>query len=71
MNMTETKTARRRVNLPEELCAALEKKFGAQFESLESLLEFVLRELTGDAAEALDQSEQAALEKRLRDLGYI
>lgn len=69
--MMDTKTARRQINLPEELCAAAEKKFGAQFESLDALLEFVLGELTQDVAETLDRSEQAVLEQRLRDLGYI
>jgi hypothetical protein len=38
---------------------------------LESLLEFVLRELTENDAEVLDQTEQKILERRLRDLGYI
>jgi len=38
---------------------------------VESLLEFVLRELTRNDAESLDQAEQAILEQRLRDLGYI
>ncbi len=64
-------TARRQISLPEELCASAEKKFGARFESLELFLEFVLRELVRDDAEALDKAEQAVLEKRLRDLGYL
>jgi uncharacterized membrane protein YgcG len=38
---------------------------------LEAFLEFVLRELVRDDAGALDQAEQAVLEQRLRDLGYI
>jgi uncharacterized membrane protein YgcG len=64
-------TARRQISLPEELCASAEKEFGARFESLEAFLEFVLRELVRDDAEALDKAEQAVLEQRLRDLGYI
>jgi hypothetical protein len=64
-------TARRQFSLSEELCASAEKKFGARFGSLESFLEFVLRELVRTDAEALDKTEQAILEKRLRDLGYL
>ena len=64
-------TARRHISLPEELCASAEKEFGARFESLEAFLEFVLRELVRDDAGALDQADQAVLEQRLRDLGYI
>jgi len=64
-------TARRQISLPEELCASAEQQFGARFGNLEALLEFVLRELTRGNAEALDQAEQAVLEQRLRDLGYI
>jgi hypothetical protein len=64
-------TARRQVSLPEELCLAAEQRFGARFQSLESLLEFVLREIVRDDAETLDRAEQAIIEKRLRDLGYM
>ncbi len=64
-------TARRQISLPEELCAAAEREFGARFGGLEPFLEFVLRELGRGDAEALDQSEKAVLEKRLRDLGYL
>lgn len=64
-------TVRRQINLPEELCAAAESRFGSGFESLESLLEFVLRELTRTDAESLDKAEQAILEERLRNLGYL
>jgi len=62
---------RRQINLPEELCASAEQRFRARFENLESLLVFVLRELVRDDAQALDQAEQALLEQRLRDLGYL
>ena len=63
--------ARRQISLPEELCAAAERKFVPQFENLEALLDFVLRELIQDDPESLDQAEQALLEQRMRDLGYI
>jgi hypothetical protein len=64
-------TARRQICLPEELCASAEQQFGARFGGLESFLEFVLRELARNDTEALDKAEQAVLEKRLRDLGYL
>ena len=64
-------TTRRQVSLPEDLCAAAEKRFGARFQSLESLLEFVLGEILLDSSETLDQAEQELIEKRLRDLGYM
>jgi hypothetical protein len=63
--------ARRQISLPEELCVLAEQRFVARFQNLETLLEYVLRDLTRNNAEALDQAEQAILEKRLRDLGYI
>jgi hypothetical protein len=64
-------SARRQISLPEELCASAEQQFGARFVGLESFLEFVLRDLLRNDAEALDKAEQAVLEKRLRDLGYL
>ena len=64
-------TARRQISLPEELCASAEREFGVRFGGLELFLEFVLRELVRNDAEALDKAEQAVLEKRLRDLGYL
>jgi len=67
----ESTTAKRQVSLPEELCISAEQRYGAQFATVESLLEFVLRELVCDDAEKLDQKEKAILEQRLRDLGYI
>ncbi|MFZ3340192.1 MAG: hypothetical protein WA609_20480 [Terriglobales bacterium] len=68
---TEKKPERRPISLSEDLCAAAERRFIPQFENLESLLEFVLRELNQDKAQSLDQAEQALLEQRLKDLGYI
>jgi len=64
-------SVQRQIELPEELCAAAEKQFGAQFESLQALIEFVLRELTRDDAAILEGKEQRALEERLRNLGYM
>lgn len=66
-----TTPERRQVNLPEHLCAAAEQRYRPAFENLESLLEFVLQELTRNDAESLDRAEQAMLEERLRNLGYI
>lgn len=71
MTTATTTPTRRKISLPEELCAAAEHQYGSRFENLESLLEFVLRELTRNEAESLDQAEQVILEQRLRDLGYI
>jgi hypothetical protein len=64
-------TARRQISLPEELCASAEQQFGGRFGGLELFLEFVLQELVRNDAEVLDKAEQAVLEKRLRDLGYL
>ncbi len=59
------------LRLPAELCAAAEQRFGHDFESLEALLEFILRELLRDEALQVDQAEQRLVEERLRDLGYM
>jgi hypothetical protein len=67
--MTEGTT--RQLRLPEELCAAAEAKFGAQFSSLEDLLTFLLRELLADDATKFDEAEKHLVEERLRELGYI
>jgi hypothetical protein len=61
----------REIRLPEDLCLAAEKKFGGKFASLDELLAFLLRELVrGDTVE-IDRAEQAAVEQRLKDLGYL
>jgi hypothetical protein len=61
----------REIKLPEDLCVAAENKFGSRFGSLDELVTFLLRELvSGDTVE-LDQAEQAAVEQRLKDLGYL
>lgn len=65
--MTETRS----VQLPEDLCAAAEKKFVGKFATIEELLTFTLRQLLSDRAEQMDADEQRMLEQRLRDLGYL
>ncbi len=64
-------TEMREVRLPADLCAAVEKKFGQTFASLEELLTFVLRDLSRDDAAQFDQAEQRLVEERLRELGYL
>ncbi len=66
-----TMTQKRQVDLPEDLCAMAEKRWGGRFENFEAFLEFILRELLRDQSQVLDQSEKAMIEKRLRDLGYL
>ena len=61
----------RDVRLPEDLCAAAEKKFAGKFQTLEDLLTFVLRDLAHDDISQLDQAEQKLVEQRLRELGYL
>ena len=64
-------TDMRQFQLPEELCAAAEKKFAGRFRSLEELVVFVLSDLTADDAFQADRAEQQIIEERLRELGYI
>lgn len=61
----------REVRIPEDLCAAAVKKFGDRFSSVEELVAFLLRELVSADAVELDQAEQAVVEQRLKDLGYL
>ncbi len=61
----------RDIRLPAELCAAAEKKFGADFNSLDELVAFLLQELVSRDTIDLDLADQASVEERLRDLGYI
>ena len=60
----------RTLQLPADLCAATEKKFGRAFANLEELLTFVLQDLSRDDA-AADQAELKLVEERLRELGYL
>jgi hypothetical protein len=64
-------TEMRDVQLPADLCAAAEKKFGHVFAGLEELLVFVLRDLARDEAARSDEDEQRLVEQRLRELGYL
>jgi hypothetical protein len=61
----------REIRLPADLCAAAEAKFGGTFRSVDQLVIFLLQELIrGDTAD-MDRADQAVVEQRLRDLGYI
>jgi hypothetical protein len=62
---------KRTVQLPADLCAAVEKKFGPKFASLEELLTFVLQDLSRNDAYNADVAEQKLVEDRLRELGYL
>ena len=69
--MSDVMSESREIKLPEDLCAAAEKKFGGRFGSVEELVAFLLRELvSGDTVE-LDRAEKEAVEQRLKDLGYL
>lgn len=64
--------ARTRVlELPADLCAQAERKFGQQFTNVSDLLTFVLKELLCDRALQMDLAEENLVEERLRELGYI
>jgi hypothetical protein len=64
-------THMRQIGLPSALCDEAERRFGAQFATIEDLLAFVLEQLLHDPAADMDESEQQEIEKRLRDLGYL
>lgn len=59
------------VRLPADLCAAVEKKFGGTFRSVDDLVVFVLQQLISGDTVDMDRADQAIVEERLRDLGYI
>jgi hypothetical protein len=61
----------REVQLPSDLCQAVEQRYGKQFGSLEQFLTFILQELTRDDAAQMDRTEQEIIEGRLKDLGYV
>jgi hypothetical protein len=61
----------REIRLPADLCAAAEKKFGGRFHSVDELVAFLLQELIREDTLDLDREDQAIVEQRLRDLGYI
>jgi len=61
----------RMVSLPEELCSAVEQKFGQRFGSIEEAVSAILTELLRDDALIMDAREQQIIEERLKGLGYI
>jgi hypothetical protein len=61
----------RAIHLPADLCVAAEKKFGGAFRSVDELVAFLLQELIRGDTLDLDRADQAVVEERLRDLGYI
>jgi hypothetical protein len=61
----------REIRLPSDLCAAAERRFGSKFGSVDELVTFLLRELMREDTLDMDQADQAAVEQRLRDLGYL
>jgi hypothetical protein len=61
----------RTLALPADLCADAEKKFGQVFRNLESMVEFILRDLMREEALVADEAEQRMVEDRLRELGYL
>ncbi len=65
--MSDTRT----VNLPAELCASLEKKFGHRFGDLSETLTAVMAALLQGDAALMDEKEQKVIEERLKGLGYI
>ena len=61
----------REIRLPAEICVKAEEKFAGSFRNLDELLSFVLQELLRTDTLNSDQADQAVVEERLRDLGYI
>ena len=61
----------REIRLPADLCAAAEEKFGGTFHGVDALVIFLLQELVRRDTADLDRADQAVVEERLRDLGYI
>jgi len=62
---------KRSVKLSVDLCAAAEQRYRDVFQDIEQLLEAVLTELVHDGAAKLDKAEQALVQQRLRELGYL
>jgi hypothetical protein len=61
----------REIRLPADLCAAAEEKFGSTFRTVDDLILFLLKEVLRRDTLNLDRTDQAVVEERLRDLGYI
>jgi hypothetical protein len=64
-------TESREIRLPADLCAAAEEKFGSTFRTVDDLILFLLKEVLRRDTLDMDRADQAAVEERLRDLGYI
>lgn len=61
----------RDVRLSEELCAEVERRYAKRFSDVGEILTLVLKELSRQDIDRLDDAEQAIIEKRLKDLGYV
>jgi len=61
----------RELRLSADLCAAAEQKFAASFRSVEELVTFLLEDLIRGDTIDMDRADQAVVEQRLRDLGYM
>ena len=61
----------RTITLSEELCSAVESKFGRRFDSLDEFVASALTHLLRDDALAIDAREQQIIEERLKALGYV
>ena len=61
----------RNIQLPEELCEAVERRFVKRFGSVEECLIAVLNELVRNDALKMNELEQHIIENRLRALGYV
>jgi hypothetical protein len=61
----------RTITLSEELCSAIERKFGRGFGSLDEFVANALAHLLRDDALAMDAREQGIIEERLKALGYV
>lgn len=59
------------MRLPEDLCSDAEAWLEGRFDSLESLLAFLLQQAIKDDGAKLDQEEEDMVQQRLKDLGYI
>ena len=62
---------KRTIELPEDLCSAVEQKFAHRFGGVEELLTAALVELGREDAMKMDEQEQQIIEERLKGLGYI
>ena len=61
----------RQLQLPADLCDAVQQRFGLNFDSTEKILTFVLQELLRDEGIPMDEREREIIERRLKDLGYV